>query len=461
MLDTHAVIAANRFGLGAKPGELQRIRGRHERWLLEQLDVRTAPKPIADLPPSYDVLRAVAQMRAKKRQMRKAGKRADQKDLGRLIGGHYRELVLARTVAAAASDTPFAERLVHFWSNHFAISADKREVRAVAGAIENEVVRPHLNGRFADMLVAAEQHPTMLLYLDNIRSIGPGSKRGLRAAKRQPERRLGLNENLAREILELHTLGARGGYDQADVTSLARVITGWTVGRDNKSDADRGVVGRFKFDAALHEPGAQQVLGKRYAATGVGQGEAVLRDLALHPSTAKHVAEKLARHFVVDEPPSSLVDRLARVFLASDGDLRALHTALVRAPEAWVTPLAKYKTPREFVISTMRALDHVPDKIGPVLSSYRLLGQPPHEPGSPAGWPDTAQQWRGGDALYKRIEWANLVARRLPLTVATERVAQGALGPLFSEATRKAMSRAQSTAQSLTLFLASPEFQRR
>jgi uncharacterized protein (DUF1800 family) len=457
----HATIAVNRFGLGARPGELASVSGRHERWLLDQLDAVALPKSLSKIAPSSEVLVDVARLRRRKREMRLAGEKVDQKDLGKLISGHYRELVLARAQTATTTDTPFAERLVRFWANHFAISADKREVRAIAGAIENEAVRPHLAGSFSDMLLAVEQHPAMLLYLDNIRSIGPTSQRGLRAKKRRPERRIGLNENLAREILELHTLGVRGGYDQSDVTSFARVITGWTVGRDTDANTKNGSAGRFRFDKALHEPGAQRVLGKRYAQDGVDQGEAVLRDLAVHPSTAQHLATKLARHFVADEPPQPLVARLARVFLDTGGDLPSLHAALVRAPEAWTTPHAKYKTPDDYLISTMRAFDFTPDRVGPILMTLRVLGQPPLTPGSPAGWPDTAEQWRGGDALFKRIEWANDVARRLPGRTNPQSVADAALGPLLRDETRSAMQRAQSTAQSLTLFLASPEFQRR
>ena len=191
-------------------------------------------------------------------------------------------------------------RLVMFWSNHFCVSANKGPVRGMAGAYEREAIRPHVLGRFVDMLLAVERHPAMLVYLDNHVSIGPNSRAGL-------NRGLGLNENLAREILELHTLGVGGGYTQEDVTNLARILTGWTVA--NLANPV-GEPGRFFFAPARHEPGAWTVLGKRYGEAGMAAGEAVLRDLARHPATARHIARKLARHFVSAEPPAALVARL-------------------------------------------------------------------------------------------------------------------------------------------------------
>src|ERR1700744_4124152 len=220
----------------------------------------------------------------------------------------------------------FAPRVAVFWSNHFCISANKGGLaRMGAGSFEREAIRPHVFGRFAEMLMAVEQHPAMLFFLDNQQSLGPDSRAG-------QNRKRGLNENLAREIMELHTLGVGGGYTQDDVTSLARIITGWTfAGRQGQL----GTPGTFVFNANAHEPGAQLLLGKTYEDNGVAQGEAALADIARHPSTAKFIATKFARHFVADDPPPALVARLQEVFRKSDGDLKALATALVDSDEAW------------------------------------------------------------------------------------------------------------------------------
>jgi uncharacterized protein (DUF1800 family) len=350
---------------------------------------------------------------------------------------------------------------VHFWSNHFAVSADKQPLTALAGAFENEAIRPHLGGRFVDLLLAVEKHPAMILYLDNQRSIGPNSRAGRRAARRNAERTLGLNENLAREILELHTLGVDGGYTQADVSAFARVITGWSIGGGDRPALREGRPGTFEFRENIHEPGPQTVLGRRYAQEGLGQGEAVLHDLATHPSTARHIAIKLARHFTSDDPPATLVDRLTDVYLETGGELPALHAALVDAPECWHAPAGKYKTPHDFVISTFRAFGREPEEGRYVIGALDLLGQTPYRPGSPAGWPDTADAWGGADALLKRVEWAGAVAKFANARVDPVTTGEAALGPAMSETTRRIVAQAESTGQGLTLLLASPDFQRR
>src|SRR6266851_756459 len=226
----------------------------------------------------------------------------------------YLDEAKARINAALGAEIGFAERLVWFWSNHFCVSADKGNVRQICGAYEREAIRTHALGRFGDMLLAVETHPAMLLYLDNARSIGPDSVAGVRQKR-------GLNENLAREILELHTLGVRTVYTQDDVTRFANVITGWTV-IALRQDPEHG--GEFTFNPRMHQPGAQTVIGKSYPDSGFDQGRAVLATLAAHPATAKHVATKLARHFVADEPPPALVERLAKRFRDSQGNLKEM-----------------------------------------------------------------------------------------------------------------------------------------
>jgi uncharacterized protein (DUF1800 family) len=274
---------------------------------------------------------------------------------------------MARFQKVAYAEVGFVERLVHFWSNHFCVSVAKGPiVRATAGSFEREAIRPHVLGRFADMLKAVESHPAMLFYLDNAQSFGPNSPAG-RNGKR------GLNENLAREILELHTLGVAGGYTQADVTSLARIITGWTfAGREGRI----GEPGAFVFFGNGHEPGDHTLLGKVYREGGMEQGEAALADLARHPATARHVALKLARHFVADDPPKSLVERLAKVFHDSEGDLKAVTNALVDSQEAWTAPLAKMRTPEEFVLAAIRAIDRMPEDASAVLGPLNIMGMP-------------------------------------------------------------------------------------
>ena len=462
-----SAIAANRFGLGARPGELSKIDRNPTRWLLRQIQGPSQlPARVGRLPDSAAVLVEVQDVRRRQREM----KRSDDSELapdivekyGRVVRRHYLQQTGARYSNAAETDYPFHERLVHFWANHFAISADKQPVPAIAGLFENEAIRPNLSGKFADMLIAVEQHPAMIVFLDNQRSIGPNSTLGKRASRRRSDRQVGLNENLAREILELHTLGVDGGYSQQDVTTFAKVITGWSVGgaAENGRFAE-GEPGHFEFRDIIHEPGNHQVLGRTYSQRGVRQGEAVLRDLAMHPSTAKFIATKLARHFVADEPPVSLVDTLTSVYLDGGGELGAVYEALILADEPWIQTLAKYKTPHDFVISALRAFDHVPDNSRVIVGALDLMDQTPWRPGSPEGWPDTAEQWGGADALYKRIEWSNTVARVAGNQSNPVQLAEAVLGPALSTSTRRAVSRAESPVQGLTLLLASPDFQRR
>jgi uncharacterized protein (DUF1800 family) len=459
------VIAANRFGLGARPGEFEKIDRNPRAWLLNQLQGPSRePEDLRKLPDSAAVLVGVQQLRREQRMERQRQEDEPSPDLarqyGRTVRRHYMQQTEARYRVAAVTDRPFFERLVHFWSNHFAISADKQPVPAIAGLYENEAIRPNIAGKFADLLIAAEQHPAMIIYLDNQRSVGPNSTLGRRAAHN--DRNAGLNENLAREILELHTLGVDGGYTQEDVTTFARVITGWSIGGvgDNGRFAE-GEPGRFEFRDAIHEPGAHTILGKTYAGRGVAQGEAVLRDLAAHPSTARFLSTKLARHFIHDDPDPALVDELAAVYLESGGDLPSVYAALIDAAFDSHRVQSKYKTPHDFVISTLRALDHVPDNPRFVVGALDLMGQTPYRPGSPAGWPDTAGEWGGADALYKRIEWSNTVARIIGSRVKPVELGDAVLGPAFDAETRKAISRAESEIQGMTLLLASPDFQRR
>jgi uncharacterized protein (DUF1800 family) len=481
-----AAIAANRFGLGARPGELGRIAGNAPDWLIAQLKGSPPAVPAGGLRSSESVLIETLQYRREKRdavgekraarplvaaepiaavgqgEAAAASAPAIQKllKLPQLHRPIYIDEVTARLSHAAATDRPFVERLTQFWTNHFAVSIDKIVVLGVAGAFEREAIRPHVLGNFTDLLLAVEQHPAMLLYLDNYLSVGPGSRAAQVAKRRQKERQVGINENLAREILELHTLGVNGGYTQQDVTTFAEVITGWSIG-GNFGRLRDGEPGKFTFRSLLHEPGAKTVLGKRYAQGDESQGEAVLRDIAAKPATANFIATKLARHFIADEPPPVAVEQLSKAFTRSRGDLPTVYRALVEMKESWTEPLAKYKTPADYIVSTHRALELPVDASRRGLASFEVLGQRTYSPGSPAGWPDRGVDWDGASALMKRIEWADAVGQRVGTHHNAADLAPQLLGATLSDDTRKAISRAASGAQALTLLLTAPEFLRR
>jgi uncharacterized protein (DUF1800 family) len=364
----------------------------------------------------------------------------------------FRAEALARLQRALQADCGFGERLVTFWSNHFCISAAKGPLgRMWAGSFEREAIRPHVFGRFSDMLMAVEQHPAMLFFLDNQQSLGPDSRAGL-------NRKRGLNENLAREIMELHTLGVGGGYTQQDVTSLARIITGWTfAGRQGKL----GPPGHFVFNENAHQPGPQVLLGKTYRDTGVAQGEAALSDIARHPSTAKFIATKLARHFVADDPPPALTARLQDVFRKTDGDLLALATALVDSDEAWHPPPSKIRSPYEYLIATGRLLGHVPDEPNRYLGGLNMLGQPLWTPSGPNGFPDTNAAWAAPEGMKLRLDIAAQVASRVGDNVDPRDLLELAAADAASQETRQTIERAESRQQAIALLLMSPEFQRR
>lgn len=298
----------------------------------------------------------------------------------------------ARFDAAANAEIGLVERLVWFWSNHFCVSADKDA--AMVGAYEREAIRPHVLGRFADLLQAVESHPAMLLYLDNVQSMGADSIAGINQDK-------GLNENLARETLELHTLGVRSGYSQADVTNFAKILTGWTWLRPEEPIHG----GEFVFVRRFHEPGDQVVLGKRYAESGIDQGRAVLADLARHPATARHIGEKLARHFVADDPPPALVAKLAKTFLDTDGDLKQVARTLVTAEESWIAPRQKLKPPAEWIAGVIRLSGTAADiPIGRIMNAQVALGAPLWRPPAPNGYSDIEAAWI--DGVPRRIDIA-------------------------------------------------------
>jgi len=462
-----AAIAVNRFGLGARPGEPLPADPRG--WLIEQADppksaYQPMPSALSSQPSSAALAARFAERQRALRDASDADKPAVRKQYSEQIRDVYRDAVDARMTSALTTNTPFIERLVHFWANHFAVSIEKPPVAMLAGSFENEAIRPHVLGRFEDMLVAAERHPAMQIFLDQARSVGPDSPAAARAAMRNPDNRRGLNENLAREIMELHTLGVRSGYTQADVTEFARALTGWSLGAmtaaaNNRNDPTPP--GQFVFRPRLHEPGVRTVMSTQYAQVDEAQPLAVLHDLANARATAHHIAEKLARHFVADTPPPALVDQLANVFSDTGGDLPSVYRALIDAPQAWQPASAKFKTPWDWTVSSLRGLgrtDLQGVRAAPLLTQ---LGQQVWRPGSPAGYDDIAASWAAPDALVCRVELAQRFAAR-----AGDRLDARTLGPQLlpgslSDATANAVSRAESAPTALALLLVSPDFLRR
>jgi len=285
--------------------------------------------------------------------------------------------------------------------------------------------------------------------------VGPNSVVGQRA--RGAGKTAGLNENLAREIMELHTVGVDAGYTQADVTEFARAMTGWSVGRLDHPEEPKGAM----FRPFAHEPGARMVMGKRYAEGGQEQARAVMKDLAANPHTAKHLATKLARHFVSDDPPPALTARLERAYLESGGRLDVVAKALITAPEAWDPAATKFKTPYEFMVSSWRAADTTPTDVAQVAKVMNAMGQKPFSAPSPKGWPEEAAAWCAPDAIVKRMAWsesfsADSIADRDPKTLA-----ENALGARLSPLAAKTIARAETRSEGLSILLMSPEFQRR
>ncbi len=473
-----AAIAANRFGLGARGNDT--ATSNPKKALLDQLEIFD-PKPaaIASQPSRQALAETFLDYQEGRRDAKDAAKAASEMaseaapqkkgvadPMRKEIRSYYSQGVEARTRAALASNSPFAERLVHFWSNHFAVSIDKLPVTAFAADYEFTAIRPHILGKFADLLTATSHHPAMLIYLDQAQSIGPGSAGALRVAQRRGKE-LGLNENLAREILELHTLGVRAGYSQTDVTELARALTGNTVAGLGRGPLQKQLLhsvapGESMFLDANHEPGSRQVMGRRYSQSGAAQGNAILADLSVHPATARHIANKLAQHFVADVPPSALTAQLEQSFLATGGDLPALYRILVESPEAWMSPQSKFKSPWEWVISSVRALDikEFPGKNN-ATALFTQLGQPIWKPGSPAGYDDSAKNWAGGAALMRRVEIASRFADQNASRVDARELARLILPGQLSEHSAQMIARAESPAQGLALLLVAPEFLRR
>ena len=478
-----AVLALNRFGFGPRPGSLAAVGADPRGALIADLDRPLLLSAAASLPSSAKAYRTVTDANARraarvkqaqqaaKKQMAAApgmaegqaqndgqtqgqaqdaaeiaGKKAAEAvpDPGRPI---YLQEAKVRTEAALAADIGFAERLVWFWSNHFCISANR--IQSMSGAYEREAVRPHVLGRFTDLVQAVEGHPAMLFYLDNVGSMGANSIAGINRSR-------GLNENFAREAMELHTLGVRSGYTQDDVISFANVLSGWTLVPPG-DNPEHG--GEFTFNPRLHEPGGQTVLGKLYEQDDVEQGRAVLRDLAAHPATATHVATRLAYHFVADAPPPALVERMARVFRDTGGDLKEVAKAMVSSDQSWSGPPSKLKRPGEWVVAMVRATGITQVDPARFTAGQELLGEPLWRPPSPKGFPDDEASWI--DGVGRRLDVANNFAERVAGQADPQEIIENVFGSEVSSEVKQAVGRAESRQQALALLFMSADVQRR
>jgi uncharacterized protein (DUF1800 family) len=456
-------IAVTRFGLGARPGEIDRAQSDPRGFLKGQIRDQGADQPTESLESLAEAVASFAQYRQINQQAKQAGdpKSDPVKEARSIIRDTAGAEFMARARLASLTEAGFRERWTLFWCNHFTVAASKLFTAALVGPFEREAIRPNVFGRFEDLLVASTRHAGMLYYLDQAQSTGPDSPLAERRGAG------GLNENLAREIMELHTLGVGSGYTQADVTEFARALTGWSFIGPNEQPraggvAARGAPGDFIFRAYAHEPGARRILGRTYEAGGEDQARAVLHDLAADPATAHHVAVKLARHFVADDPPPALVARLERSYAAGGGRLDRVAAGLIDAPEAWAPSALKFKTPYEFLISGYRAIGAQPtgpEKFTPVLT---MLGQKPFSAPSPKGWSEDAADWAAPDAIIKRMGWAEAFsAIAAPLGAEPTLIARNALGARLSPLVATAVARAESRPEALSILLMSPEFQRR
>lgn len=492
--EERALHALNRLAYGPRPADMAAIKQQGaERWLQaflvaqleparlsppEALKTRLAALDTQSLSQAELIGRyreATQANRVARREAAAMDGKADDAKVQEAQANARRELVRpvlaqagqARLLRAIDSPAQLEEVLVEFWFNHFNVFAGKGPVSVLVGSYEREAIRPFVLGRFRDMLAATAKHPAMLIYLDNVQSVKPGYQPPGRQARANPNapRLTGLNENYARELMELHTLGVDGGYSQRDVTELARMLTGWTV--DYRA-AQRGARGPlFEFDPRRHDSGTKQWLGRTVKGGGQSEGEMALDVLAAHPSTAKHLAFKLAQAFVADQPPPALVQRLADRFTATQGDLKAVTQTLITSEEFWSREAygAKFKTPYQYVLSSLRALDvSTPADTGPLLQLLAQAGMPLYGSQTPDGYKNTAAAWMNPEALAQRVQFATTLAERRMRRGTNANLDSQALiatlGPQLSDATRKSIA-SEPAAMQLTLALGSPDFMRR
>lgn len=483
--DERALHALNRLGYGPRPADAAAIAAEGagpwlERFLAEQLEPRRLPLP-SSLTAKLDGLEALtlsqaelfgryreAVQAAREARREKAQGMAADADALNAVREKVRPLVAqaatVRLSRALQSPAQLEEVLTEFWFNHFNVFAGKNAVGVLLADYEQRAIRPHVLGRFRDMLGATARHPAMLIYLDNAQSVVAGYQppaRARRFLERRPELKArapaGLNENYARELMELHTLGVDGGYTQRDVTELARMLTGW--GLDTRKALAGGQGDLFAFDAHKHDAGTKTWLGETIRGGGLGEGEHALDVLARHPATARHLAFKFAQAFVADEPPASLVTKLADNFQATGGDLREFTRTLIRSDEFWRREAyqAKFKTPYQYLVSSLRALDLQPANLQNLLGALAQAGQPLFGAATPDGYKNTAAAWRNPEALTQRVQLATTLGQRSG--VSAERLS-ATLGASLSEPTRRTLA-TEPAGQQVALLLASPDFMKR
>jgi uncharacterized protein (DUF1800 family) len=457
--ETERLTAGVRFGIGASAADIDAMGDDPRGWLTAQLD-ETPPAPEAAVPPDIQSIakpffeQAVVARRAVVQNDVEAAQKARQarRQAGRLMNSALSIASVENLAAAAESSFPFRERLIRFWHNHFAVQSTSRQGKVLLPFFANSAISPFVTLPFHQMLTTVSQHPAMLLYLDNVRSTGPNSPLGL-------SRNLGLNENLAREILELHTLGVNGGYTQKDVRELAEALTGWRIGKPTNEET----AWRSLFRPARHEPGGATILGQNYPDKSERTAEHILRDLAKHPSTARHIATKLARHFVDDNPPEAAIQKLERCWLETEGDLGEVSRILVGLDEPRTSLFSKLKQPGDFVLSSLRALDVdvTPMLANLAVAHQKTMGQPLLDPPGPQGWYDTAADWSDPGSLARRVDWgvalASAAGDRVDALAAMERN----LGSFATRDTRLAIERAPTRQEAAAILIASPLFQRR
>jgi len=436
-----SLIATNTLGMGARPGEIEACKTDPKGWILAQIQnpAPGLPARLAAQSTGALVLERKAlykKQRQQDRNIRGISEYASQQFQAELVWRHRQ---------AVESSTSFVERWARFWGNRFTVSGRNNHLRTIAGAFLREAIRPNIFGRFEDMLKASTIHPAMLHYLDNENSVGPNSVYGQRKAGKH-------NENLGREILELHTLGVDGGYTIDDITALAFGLTGWTTPR-NPADF-KGVFRRQK-----HEPGPVTMLGKTYRKSGRNRLGRMLKDLARHPSTARDIAVQIARHFIAGKAQRIVIDTLADCFLETDGDLKELALCLVELDATWAQDDWMFKRPDEYIVSAGRALPDWEDHFDPVIS--KLLGQPLLRPPGPDGWKQTGEDWINAENIVIRLGWLRRSLDTLPSWINVEYFMEEALGGHVSGTTRTTLSQNLLRNELLTLGLMSPEFLRR
>ncbi len=413
--EQQAAHVLNRLAFGPKPGDIERVAQMGvKRYIDSQLDpqgIDYPPELAARLlkleTPHRSAGAAMAEFVEMRREVKNDDEGAKQRRRA-LAAVAARETAEARLLRAIDSPRQLEEVMVDFWYNHFNVFSGKGNDRALIASYERDAIRPYVLGSFRAMLGATAKHPAMLYYLDNVVSVAPGF-----GGPKQKKQR-GLNENYARELMELHTLGVDGGYTQNDVTELARMLTGWTYDQRALIATDQ----TFRFDPRRHDHGTKQWLGHTVTDQGQQEGEMALDVLATHPATAHHISYELAQYFVQDQPPPALVERMARTWMQSGGDIRAVLRTLFASDE-FMAPAAlgaKFKTPYQFVVSAARASAAPVSNIAPLLGAMNQLGMPLYGCQTPDGYKNTQEAWLNPDALSRRITFATaLAAGRLPL----------------------------------------------